>query len=93
VKYLLILSIKLYWTLIPAKNRRKCLFATSCSNFVHKETLKNGFIAGLKALNYRYKVCRSNYIKTILNNEIRIILSDGTILKNQEINPYLKTKE
>ena len=92
MKYLLIFIIKLYWRIIPEKRRKKCLFSKSCSNYVYEKTINEGFYEGIKALKYRYKVCRSNYIITELSNEINIILCDGSILCRDKINSNIELK-
>ena len=40
MRYLSILFIKLYWRIIPEKNRNICLFSESCSRYV-KRTIEN----------------------------------------------------
>ncbi|WP_426479975.1 membrane protein insertion efficiency factor YidD [Chryseobacterium sp. CBSDS_008] len=45
----------MYWKAIPPAKRRKCIFRTSCSQYVYEKTIHNGFISGLKAFNYRFK--------------------------------------
>lgn len=52
------LSIKLYWILIPKSKRRCCLFQESCSNYVYRITNEKGTLKGMKAFLFRYKFCR-----------------------------------
>jgi len=61
MKILLLFFIKMYWFLIPAKKRKKCLFKKSCSHFVFDIAKKEGLVKGLKALKYRWKHCRPGY--------------------------------
>ena len=68
MKIVLLLIIRIYWTLIPKQQRRKCLFKTSCSNYVYDETKKEGLLKGLKALKFRIKNCNPNYNIIKVNN-------------------------
>lgn len=58
---LLLFFIKMYWFLIPANKRKKCLFKKSCSHYVFDITKEDGITKGLKALNFRFKHCRPDY--------------------------------
>ncbi len=86
MKYLLLTIIKFYWKYIPESKRRKCLFKTSCSNYVYKKTKNEGLVSGLKALKFRIKNCNSNYHITSVNNELLLITSTSKVFTEQEIN-------
>lgn len=77
----------MYWNLIPACKRKKCIFKKSCSNYVFEITQKEGFIKGLKAFQFRYKNCRGNFaiFKNPLTNEIQMILPSQIIINRDEI--------
>ena len=55
MKYCLILIIKLYWKIIPASRRNRCLYKESCSNKVYNDTLREGLFKGLLSLYQRIK--------------------------------------
>ncbi|MES3016773.1 MAG: membrane protein insertion efficiency factor YidD [Bacteroidota bacterium] len=87
MKPLILFSIKLYWKLIPVSKRRKCIFHVSCSNFVFDETNCKGTIAGIKALIYRYRTCRSGHLCYLnpLTNEIEMVLITGEVIPKDQI--------
>ncbi|WP_307452462.1 MULTISPECIES: membrane protein insertion efficiency factor YidD [Chryseobacterium] len=87
MKYLLIIIIKLYWSLVPPHRRRMCLFKMSCSKYVYQETLNKGFINGLKAFRYRFSNCRAGakLIKNPINNQLQLILPNTQIIEEHEI--------
>lgn len=93
MKYLLILPIKIYWLVIPASKRRKCIFRTSCSKHVYEKTMHEGLISGLKAFKYRFKKCKSAYIIESPLGKIQIILPNQEILNEAEISErFIKYK-
>ncbi len=87
MKYVLLLLIKIYWALIPAHNRKKCIFKISCSNFVFQETKSKGFFQGMKALKYRYHNCREGFeiFENPVDHTTQMILPNGDILTEPEI--------
>jgi putative component of membrane protein insertase Oxa1/YidC/SpoIIIJ protein YidD len=85
MRIFLLLIIKVYWVLIPKSKRRKCLFKTSCSNYVYKVTKNEGLFAGIKALRFRVKNCNPNYNIINVNNESLLITSTNKVFKEQEI--------
>jgi uncharacterized protein len=58
MRLLLLSIIRIYWAVIPAGKRRKCVFKVSCSRHVFRITTESGFSQGIKALKYRYHNCR-----------------------------------
>ena len=92
MKLFLLLIIKTYWKCIPESNRKSCLFAESCSRYVYRITKDKGFWAGLKALKFRYKKCRSGYNMgyNSKDGKIELHLVGGTILREDEISIQLK---
>ncbi len=87
MKHILLLIIQIYWKLIPLKNRGKCIYKISCSNYVFQETKSNGLIKGLKAFRYRYQNCRQGFglFQNPIDGTKQIILPNGEILKENEI--------
>jgi len=94
MKFLLILTIKIYWRIIPKSKRRPCLFRISCSKHVYETTVKSGCIAGIKALMYRMENCRKGYhmIENHTVKEIRMILPNGDVLEQNEISKRFLNK-
>ncbi len=92
MKYLLLMKIKLYWKFTPESKRRKCLFKTSCSNYVYEKTKSEGLFSGLIALRFRIKNCNPNHSFINVNNELLLITSTNKIFKESELNtPKLKS--
>ncbi len=85
MKVFLLLIIKLYWFLIPKSNRRKCLFKTSCSNYVYEETKTKGLFSGMRALKFRVQNCNSNYSLMELNGRQVLITKTYQVFKEEEI--------
>ena len=87
MKYFILIIIKAYQLLILKKFRRKCLFNESCSNYVLRITMQNGFTSGIKAFKYRFNNCRSNYYlldikgKTILVTNTCEMIEEELIAK------------
>jgi len=93
MKILLLFFIKMYWFLIPANKRKKCLFKKNCSHYVFDITKENGIIEGIKALNYRFKHCRSGYY--IINGEAGelLISARNEVFDTNEINERILKNE
>ena len=87
MKYLLLFVIKMYWKIIPASKRKKCIFKKSCSNYVFEITQKEGFINGLKAFKFRYQNCRGNFVvfQNPIIDKIQMILPSQMIIEREEI--------
>lgn len=87
MKHLILFAIKMYWNIIPASKRKKCIFKKSCSNYVFDITQKEGFVKGLKAFQFRYKNCRGNIeiFKNPINNKIQMMLPSQIIIEKEEI--------
>lgn len=80
MKYILLLTIKLYWFAIAENNRRNCLFEESCSKYVYRITSKNGLISGLRAFYIRFRYCRPGYTvnQNSEDNFIYVTTKNGT---------------
>ena len=89
MKNVLIFIIQVYWWVIPASKRRKCLFRESCSRYVFRHTKTEGLWAGLKALRQRIKQCRSGSHLLLTEEGHALILCDGTVLPPEEVSPSL----
>nr|WP_291871051.1 membrane protein insertion efficiency factor YidD [Maribacter sp.] len=87
MKIFLLIGIKIYWLLMPKSKRKKCIFRTSCSNYVFKITAKGGLWKGLKALKFRYVNCRHGYqlFKNPINNKIHLILPNREVINEENI--------
>jgi len=86
IKYIILTVIKLYWNIIPVEKRYKCIFIESCSRYVYRITIEEGFWAGIKAFKSRYKKCRPGY-KVGYNSTkgtTELHLVDGTILQEYD---------
>lgn len=77
----------MYWIIIPAQKRKKCIFRLSCSRYVYEKTINEGFISGVKAFRYRFQNCRSgaHLIENPLTGKLQIILPGNHILNEEEI--------
>jgi putative component of membrane protein insertase Oxa1/YidC/SpoIIIJ protein YidD len=82
--------IRLYWLIVPHKLKGICLFGESCSKHVFRILENQGTKAGLKALFYRFKVCRTPFLirKNKENNQYEVHLCNGDVVKEELINPY-----
>ena len=85
MRLIFLIIIKSYWILIPPKKRKKCLFKESCSNYVYRITKEQGFLKGFTVLVIRIKQCRNGYQIFFNDNQIVMKLSDGTLIKEDEI--------
>ena len=86
MKFFLLMIIKLYWLLIPESKRRRCLFKTSCSNYVYEKTQKGGLFSGLVALKFRVNNCNQHYTIMELDDQKILITKNNIIFNEQEIN-------
>jgi hypothetical protein len=87
MKQVLISAIRLYWLLIPEKRRRSCLFKESCSRYVFRHAVEQGFYSGIKALKSRMRKCRNGYQLYHNGISFEIKLADGTTIGEDEISP------
>lgn len=86
MKYILLILIKIYWKYVPESKRRRCLFKTSCSNYVYKKAKEKGLFAGLKALLFRIHNCNSNYDIIEIDNRKLLVSSEYEVFNESEIN-------
>ena len=89
MKFLLLVIIKIYWLLIPKSKRRKCLFKTSCSNYVYGITKQQGLLSGIKALKFRMKNCNSKYHIIQLERKKILVTSTQSVFKEEEISSFI----
>lgn len=81
MKYFLIFIIKIYWKLVPSHKRRVCIFKESCSNYVNRVTMEEGFIKGIKAFRNRAKKCKPGYkIINPFTEVMEVHLIDGSVI-------------
>lgn len=90
MRYLLLAAIRIYW-LIPKSKRRTCLFKKSCSHFVFEAAVNHGVTAGLKALHYRFKTCRSGAVIYInpFSGKAEMILANKDTITHDKISDTL----
>ncbi|WP_111597366.1 membrane protein insertion efficiency factor YidD [Chitinophaga skermanii] len=90
MKQLILLAIRLYWVIIPAAKRRKCVFNISCSKYVYQATSVNGFHAGVRAFKYRFQNCRSGceIFNNPINGHTQMLLPCGDIIDEQEVSAW-----
>lgn len=86
MKIFLLFAIEIYWRLIPKSKRRKCLFKTSCSNYVYNKTKSKGLISGIKALKFRVENCNNYYTIIEINEEKMLISSKQIMFKESQLN-------
>lgn len=87
--------IRLYWVIVPNKVKGVCLFEESCSKFVFRILKDKGTKAGLKALSYRFKVCRTPFLirENKEKKQYELYLNNGDVIEENLINShYLKKK-
>ncbi len=81
---MLLLTIRIYWLLVPENKRRKCLFKTSCSHYVYQQAKNKGGLAGLRALLFRIQNCNANYqIMEVGDGKILITKTNKVIPENE----------
>ena len=87
MRWLILFPIHVYWHAWPSfLKKRSCIFKESCSLFVFRVTKDYGFIAGCKALNWRYRNCRPGYrIVTNKEGKFEICLVSGNVVPESEI--------
>jgi len=92
MKYLLLISIKIYWSLIPKTIRGECLFKKSCSHYVFDTTNSKGLIAGLSAIRFRFDHCRSSYSLMNSPDGLLLISAKNKVFKTHEIDKRILDK-
>lgn len=87
MKVLLLITIRIYWIVIPLSKRKKCIFRESCSQYVHRHTSKYGLWKGLIALKYRYRNCRYGYeiFENPINQKKQMMLVNHQIVEEKDI--------
>ena len=89
MKCLLGVAIRLYWVLIPASSRRRCIFEESCSRYVYRITYEKGGAAGWYALIERIRKCRPGYVVVKNLDKYELHLKDGSIIPEEEMSNHL----
>ena len=87
MKFTFLFLIKLYWKVIPERKRRNCLFKETCSHYVYRTTVEDGFFEGVGALRQRIKKCRKGFQLYSSLSGFEIELADGSVIKEEEISP------
>jgi len=89
MKVAFLILIKLYWEIMPESKRRSCLFKETCSHYVYRTTVEDGFFEGVGALRQRIKKCRKGFKLYSSLSGFEIELADGSVIKEDEISPRL----
>lgn len=84
MRWLLLLAIRCYWALWPARWRRGCLYRESCSRHVYRMAQQGGFAKGFRALRGRFRTCRPAYGIVAGYGETWLVLADGSFLPAAE---------
>jgi len=93
MRWLILLIIRMYWSIIPSNRRRQCIFKTSCSHYVYNETSDKGVLGGLKAFIYRYRNCRGGYmcyLNPVTKRAEMVLLTGEVIQEDQMANRFTK---
>lgn len=85
MKWLLLLSIRLYWRYTPPSRRRACLFRQSCSRHVYAATETGGAAVGIAALWRRFRQCRTPSGALFDGDSPRLLLADGATVCRQDL--------
>ncbi|PJB57392.1 MAG: membrane protein insertion efficiency factor YidD [Bacteroidetes bacterium CG_4_9_14_3_um_filter_41_19] len=87
MKFVLLSIIRTYWFLVPKAGRRKCIFHTSCSNYVYEITRQKGFKPGMQSLLFRIKTCNPEFdiFTDQKTGRKKMLLRTGQIVDELEI--------
>jgi uncharacterized protein len=86
MKVIFLMTIRLYWLLVPRHKRRRCLFKESCSKHIYSKTKSEGFVAGIRSLKFRISNCNPNYDIIDIDGEKILLSSSMNVFKTSEIN-------
>jgi len=91
MKYLLLIAIRMYWLLWPARFRGVCLFRESCSHFVYRCAVADGVGSGIRALRHRMNVCKpgAQLFFNPSSGQVNMILGNGEVLQEEDISKRL----
>ena len=82
-------AIKHYWKITPEKDRKVCLFMTSCSRHVYQKIEKKGFFSALVSYNNRLKSCNKDYTLEFKSDMVFLITKYGKKFNESELNPII----
>lgn len=85
LRYLLILPILLYWKLIPAAKRNRCIFKESCSLAVYKTLLVHGSFLGIKMFLFRFQNCKPGYTIFFQDQQFMLKTIQAQIISERDI--------
>jgi putative component of membrane protein insertase Oxa1/YidC/SpoIIIJ protein YidD len=91
MRWLLILSIRVY-RLIPSRfKKRRCLYRETCSLFVMRATMEGGLLIGCRALRQRFERCRPPYSVCYDNpsRDWKVMLADGSEATSAEMADFI----
>lgn len=89
MRHFLFLVIRLYWAVVPAAWRRRCLFRVSCSRRVYAAAESGGTAKAVAVLFHRWRECRPGYRLDVDGCRLRLVLRDGCIVDESEIALWL----
>ncbi|MFD0749192.1 membrane protein insertion efficiency factor YidD [Mucilaginibacter calamicampi] len=87
MKQALLLLIRFYWRIVPAGERRPCIFRTSCSLHVFQVTQAEGWLNGIRAFSFRLRNCRAGFeiFHHPVNDSKQMILPNGQLIGAEDI--------
>ena len=84
MKYLLLLAIRIYWK-IPTRWHGRCIFRETCSHYVYRIASEQGFLAGIRALQERNRLCRPGYLVYHSENRYYLKTANGQVFEEEDI--------
>ncbi|MBP0005489.1 MAG: membrane protein insertion efficiency factor YidD [Cyanobacteria bacterium SBC] len=93
LKYVAILSIRLYQIFGRPLFRRTCIFELTCSNYALAMLKKHGGKQGIQLTRHRLSECRGNYsLRLNSKGEVEMITSSGKVIPELKINPVIRDR-
>ncbi|MGY0652921.1 membrane protein insertion efficiency factor YidD [Luteimonas sp. A537] len=87
---LIVSGIHLYRRWLRSRLRRKCLFDTSCSEFVLRAARTDGTLPALKAFAVRFRTCRGDYSIASVHGVPHALSRCGSCLPLHELAPAVR---
>lgn len=97
MKGVVIGAIRLYQILAPRSLRERCIFASSCSQFVLEGAARGGVTLAWLRLRQRMRVCGPGYYAVAFkdadgNDNVAVLLRDGSTVPASELNERAKNE-
>jgi hypothetical protein len=77
---------------VPENRRRKCLFKTSCSQYIYRKTKERGLREGLRAFYFRMQNCNSNYQIIEVDGEKILVTKTSKLFREKDLNEFILKK-